>query len=454
MLEQSVIAMDTNCLLLLIEDFINGDKYIKKLQSIADKIYIPFVIQVEYYDNFEKKQKETRNKIASLDTLVSQIIEKDCSLLTRSSQDRSEIDFISLDILIDNLFAPMLENIEQIKNNNPIVDLSTLQKFKGEFLEKMRKVFKEQINVEILNESVKNEVASLIDRHKLIKYQKNDLYKEYNKLCDYMDSLLENVHLGELYHRERLNDYLDLIIKRYEHHKSPGYEDFKRKKDEIIMLGSSVVPRSYSDAIFWLDTLSYYKKSDVTDQKYLIVLSDEKKRDWVYDDNPSKVNVDMFVECFQETGLILKKRAILDFLNEALEVSKEDIDQSKILLYPYSYVLYGHEYEAKTQVEMMEKIFQSIISNINIEEYIEVPCIKLEHDDTWLTNSIFNSNFLATDIMGQRIRIGTTLNLKDKLGYICRLLEIRHQKSSSNLKFVDKELQQQWEDVCQKKNRK
>lgn len=83
---------------------------------------------------------------------------------------------------------------------------------------------------------------------------------------------------------------------------------------------------------------------------------------------------------------------------------------------------------------------------------MELPCLQLASEHSM--NSIYNSFERVYDKDKKEVLLGLNLNLKDKLVYIYRLLELRVPGSAPQLKFFDNEVQNQWTKVCKKMKKK
>ena len=101
---------------------------------------------------------------------------------------------------------------------------------------------------------------------------------------------------------------------------------------------------------------------------------------------------------------------------------------------------------------MMISIFESILKNESVNKYLELPCLQLASEHSM--NSIYNSFERVYDKDKKEVLLGLNLNLKDKLVYIYRLLELRVPGSAPQLKFFDNEVQNQWTKVCKKMKKK
>ncbi|SUN40918.1 Uncharacterised protein [Streptococcus acidominimus] len=263
---------------------------------------------------------------------------------------------------------------------------------------------------------------------------------------------LDSVQLGTAYDSDTLTRYREQIAKRYEKKVSPGFMDLESKKGQVIQLGTQTLERGYSDAVFWLDILDYINSKSFKQYKYLVIVSNETKPDWVINKEPSKLKIDLFTECHEETGLIARKMSIWELLKLTNSATKDEISESKLLAKDYNFSLYGEFYAADNQARMMEKIFEKILSRVDASMF-SIPCILSTSDSSWeeQKNSTFDRYIIISDKSSKDYAVGTSLNFLQKLRYIYDLLEQRHAGSSGQLKFSNIENQEQWEEICQKR---
>lgn len=286
MLDKSLVVIDNNCLLFPIKDYIIGDKIVDAFNSIEKRVYIPFVTQIEYLENEQH---------------IIDVRKENVSRAKRMREDIKDINIL-IDSAVKNIVNNKLfNNIEQIKKAD---DKKSLYKefsdFKINFIDEIEKTAMESL--EKLNSELIDKKNRLYDN-----FSWTHLSDDVDSIRKRMESFLDEASLGGDYDVEVLNDYIQKIGERYNERVSPGYID--DKNDKTITLGGKKVNRSFSDAIFWLDTLDFIKQNqESTDnRKYLVILSNEVKEDWVINRESSRLNIDMYSECYRETGLIAKK---------------------------------------------------------------------------------------------------------------------------------------------------
>lgn len=420
LLNDSYIIIDNNCLVFPLKDNQNGKSILDGFAKFGKSVYIPFVTQQEYLDNWKKIVQDTHKRLGDYEKAIKKI---------------KKGSFVNLRECISK---------QKEKIPNPYTDdykefNEELEKFEKDLSEKLRS------SVEDINQ-LYSEVIKSFDWKDFGKEQYGEYIKEIKKI---MENWLETVTLGDVYNANQLSMYETLIERRYEAKISPGYMD-RNKEGDFINLITHAVNRSYSDAIFWLDSLEYFTKLKTSDSKYLVILSNEKKEDWVEGEKADKLKEDMIIECYYQTGLIPRKIDIWKFMELMNTASKESIAYSKKIFGEKEYSLYGQVYSYDTQREMMEQIFTLIFPKVVGENFNHLPCITEFSEEKKLNNN-FNSKIILEDSLGKKYIIGTSFDLKQKLDYIFRLLDGRVKGSAAQLKFYDADTQKKWKKRCQRK---
>ncbi|MGT2950850.1 hypothetical protein BU202_06100 [Streptococcus cuniculi] len=434
LIEESVIIIDTNCLLYPLKDMKLGGKLIKNFNKIKDSCYIPFITQQEYINNEQITITQTASNIDKCEKTINNL--KNTKNILSSS-------------LIEKRICEQIR--EKIKNQDKEDGFKTFIGTIESFEEDLKNLLKEDIEKEVntLNDKINkklSEKSAEFEKQNKADFDKKFYIEKYSKkIVEALSRWLDDVQLGEMYTEEQIKKYESIISSRYQARVSPGFED-DGKKDKYIIMNSIPINRSYSDAIFWLDALEHIEKN-INNKKYLVVLSNEKKGDWVVNEDAKDINEDMFIECHRRTRLIAKKLDVWSFM-ELMGVPQDSVEKSK-QRYSESidYTLYGQLYSQKSQRQMMIDIFSRVLEETSGEKYVSsLPC--LQQEDEFRHNTIFDSKVVISDKKNKKFVLGLQLNRKDKLQYICKLLETRVIDSSDQLQFFDEENQNEWEDIC------
>lgn len=432
MLEHSIFIMDNNFLMFPLKDYTISSELLEAFEKIADNTYIPFVTQVEFMENEKSVINKSKGNFEKKLALRKKILEVE--------------HFISSKEVSNKIFNSIFNEIYRIKKED---DMRTFYDEINSIEKEFRSKVQERIDSSIseLNSEINKQKEEFINKKINIPNQQG--LNETTKLS--LVTWMDKAKLGYPYSEEELVNYEKIISQRFEDRMSPGYADENDKQDKVITLGNRSINRSFSDALFWLDGLNYVEKNNI-DKKYLVILSNEKKEDWVNDGKALSLNIDLFVECYSRTKMIAKKLDVWAFM-KLMNINEKKINDSKINFDTnFSFSLYSQDYEVTNQREMMVLIFKSILKKESVNEYLGLPCLQLASDSS--KNTIYNSFERLYDKDKREVLLGLTLNLKDKLAYIYRLLELRVPGSAPQLKFFDNEVQNQWTKVCKKMKKK
>ncbi|MEL0464025.1 PIN-like domain-containing protein [Streptococcus pneumoniae] len=435
MIKESIFVIDNNCLLFPLKDYVLGDKIVDSFNIIKNDVYIPYVTQIEYLENESNTINKRKEQVKKAKKIISDI-----------EESNQLLDFRIKNTINNNLF----NEIGKYKKDDAMRSMyKQISSFEKKYIDKIKN-YEEKlklINDELVEE--KNKLLKKVD-WKLSTTSVDEIKRVIEKFLD-------EVKLGLDYTDDILSRYTEAINERYKSNISPGYEDIDGKSNRTIFLGGKSVPRHYSDAIFWLDTLDYITcNPNVTkDKKYLIIISNEGKQDWVVGGNKTKINIDMYSECYRKTGLIVKKIDIWTLLEvtgvadvNSIEISRKNYETGK-----YDFRLYGQDYIGiEQQSKMMEIIFEKIISKID-GSTLNIPCVLSFEDSLEGVNTTFDKYLMVRDSLGNEFLVGTSLNFSQKLRYIFDLLDSRVEGSAPQLKFMDSSVQSEWEKICRRRKK-
>lgn len=437
--EDAFFIFDTNSILYPLKNYLTPDKVFEALNKVRVKTYIPFVSQVEYLNN-ESQVVQGTYKLEQDTNQVIKRIKRQNNLL--------KYDKIK-DLVKEKLFEFRDKKISNDYDSDNIID--DTERYWEEIETSIRPELKNLISeINNLVNKTKHEVGLNFDWENVISEEVYDSKKLKSKL----ENWLNEVELGKCYDKDVLQDYVLKIKRRYNAKISPGYMDLKGKEGKYIQFGNLIMESSYSDALFWLDSLDYLKSNNIS-SKYLVIVSSELKEDWVVDGKVSSLKDDLVRECLIETGMIPLKIDVKDLVAHLSDMTEEELRHAYEAFNEtrYAFSLYGGEIQTPfSQKEMMLSIFKSILKKESVNKYLELPCLQLASEHSM--NSIYNSFERLYDKDKREIFLGLTLSLKDKLVYIYRLLELRVPGSAPQLKFFDNEVQNQWTEVCKKMKKK
>lgn len=280
---ENLIVLDSNYLLDILQLPTSvAKKYIEAIEKVADNIYIPYMVALEF--NF-KKSKIKKEKIRSINTY------KDT---------------------LKNSVKKIQESIDKID----LVDKAEKEEFTTELLE-LTKAYSENLSV-------------LID-----KQIGEILTKEEKILYDRLISVIEN-KIGKPYTKE----WIDKIEKegetRFEEKIPPGFNDITKDEEPnpIRKYGDLKYQRKYGDLIIWKDIIEYSKEQSKKGQKVIFVTNDgksDKKKDLLYKVSDLTVgpNISLMNELQKEAHKELYILNNLRFVQLVNDLSDKEFDELK-----------------------------------------------------------------------------------------------------------------------------
>lgn len=269
---KDIYVLDTNFLLNALSSVKYAEKYIKALQTNKKKIFIPFIVWVEFIYNLDEVINSNINKFEHYKSIISKYKQE----------------------------TPNLFSIEDIKNKitsyfnikNRLKDNSIGQKIVSE---EIKEIIKNIENIENedyfkeVNNKIIKEVSKLLDNSELV-ISKMDTYSEdTKKRIQKIKGLIDNkdIYLGPEYSKDRLDSLIDEAMKRSDDKKYPGISEEDLNKTENKYWKDLVISSKYGDIFLWLEILEFLKNNqDFT--KLVLVSDDIEKEDWVLKNGETK----------------------------------------------------------------------------------------------------------------------------------------------------------------------
>jgi hypothetical protein len=241
----AIIIFDTNTILNLFRypKSVRND-FIKIIEQINTRIWIPHQVALEYHENKHSVKNEQIGKYSDVNKLIDKL-NLDLNLSLKMFKD--EIDKLKLkrrhiDINPELVIEKISDTIETTSKQ--------INKFKKFEYSNNAVVEQEKIQMEFL---------------KLEKF----LTKTFN---DKIGECPENQNILDDYYKEAQRRFSLLI--------PPGFEDMNKSKDsniKVYMHNGLIFKREYGDFILWKEII---KKSQEKNCKYLIFVTDDNKKDW------------------------------------------------------------------------------------------------------------------------------------------------------------------------------
>lgn len=285
-IENSFIIMDTNVLIDLYDLETNPIKEIlEKLEGNIDKIWLPFQVYTEYYKHRERKIKDRTNKVRSLGSTIC-----------------SEINHLT-------------GGVNSVYNDNNITQ-QQLKVIGREFLQGLS-----QLEVE-LREKLQNYINQVGDRDEFI-----------NMEIDVIRNFVEQLHTQSNTKGFTGRELLEIFEegeKRYQFSCPPGFTDKgKEKVNSKEKKTFDTYVRVFGDLIIWKEILGKVEGQE----KNLIFIENEKKKDWLTEDaqrSVPKILMDEYYEASNGGKLFIVDLLEFSFyFKDYLEMSDDTFENVK-----------------------------------------------------------------------------------------------------------------------------
>lgn len=275
-LNDSLIVVDTNYLLeTLSKPTEVAIKYLEALEKVKDRIYIPYLVALEF--NFNKSgRKKTKQQ--------------------------------SIKNFIKNIKEGLKDVDTRIEKFSLLNDPSKDQQFISKYLKITSKHSKDIL------EQIEDELKELIT-------------KEDDKIYNRLISIIEN-KIGEKYTQELINKIQDEGEDRYKNNIPPGFNDSSKGDDNTRSYNGIKYLTKFGDLIIWKDILS---KADNIEYKKVIFITNDgtssKKDDLIYKIKGMNVgpHISLLNELQMECGKELHILDHLSFLKHSISLTEEEV---------------------------------------------------------------------------------------------------------------------------------
>lgn len=221
--ENALFIFDTNILLNLYRyQDSSRDEFIKILESLDDRIWIPHHVALEF----------KRNRLTTIRSRTNLLIEAKEAIKKSQSTLVSELNKL------------------QIKKVHSPIDVDNIkEKFKS-----------------LGNELAKEIDDTISDQQKI---------NESDPLEEKIDTIFNDRVGSVAYTQEKIDILYKKAQSKYKFKISPGYLD--EKKDEVCVDNQIVYQKKYADYLIWQQILDHVKEKKL---EYIIFVTDDNKADW------------------------------------------------------------------------------------------------------------------------------------------------------------------------------
>ncbi len=257
------------------------DQFLQVLETISDKIWIPYHVGLEF----------NRNRITVI-----------------NDQNKK----------FDEIHKVLDKSENEIKNEFKKLDIDNRHS-----LIKYDKFFEEHSKLFI---SFKSELNILKTKQQQIRDK------------DEIKEKIENIFNGKIGTPPEKQEYIDKLNKegenRYINKIPPGYED--QKKEEVFAFGGIQYHGKYGDLIIWKEIIEHAKKDEI---KSIIFITDDKKEDWWQITSGQKISprIELINEIQRESDIdffyIYSPEKFLTFAKDLMEatITESTIEEVRYL---------------------------------------------------------------------------------------------------------------------------
>lgn len=342
-------VLDTNYLLDSLSSVNYSEQYFKAIMENKSKIFIPFIVWVEFNYN------------------IQEVLEKTEGLLEGSQKFLGSYDTVNLDFFESEIKTKFnnIFNRKIIENN--VVGQAISSDIKEYFSQKID-----------FDPDLKEIISSLNEKNKNIlkeweKDFRDDLDNKMQGHINIIEELLinlkeevnssdSNILIGEEYSKEKLDQKIKECESREKNNLYPGNSKEDLSKEGCKIWGDLEIPQKYGDMLLWLELIEFAKNNKEFD-KFIFVSNDTEKEDWVLK-KTKKLFPQLSIEFFTKTsGSTVEHMKSFDFVTAfSPETSHEDLKKD--------YIIQREEYcSVFEDIEVNDDSIDDLFGDIKLEDY-------------------------------------------------------------------------------------
>lgn len=438
-----LFVIDTNYFLYTYQSYSQGEVYVEALNKNKDRIYVPFMVYIEFLSNINSVTDKIKKDIKALEFYMDSIV-SDVRIFDKES---------------------VKENLKSISFNSKITNYKGLTSLLKQDIEKEINTYVEEAVAEV--EKMYKEIEIILS-DRLRKFAKKEKslpeIKTYEEKIVILNKKLNDLFesaLGTIYSPDDIKNYLIDLELRYSNEIPPGFCD--KEKDGYKTFGELIIPNNAGDLVLWKDIVNLLVNDEQKKNKYkkvVIVTEDgmsDQKSDWrIKRGNERVIHDHLKIEFYQKTNKLLDLITVDQFIDYFSGEDKPTIEFMKNEIKSFNqsnterkikFSMFNSTYTVSTQYDMMARIFVEVIERYDLiyDQLRNINCISLE-----IENTTFESYQTLKLNDGTEVLLATRLNKTDKLRYIKKIFEIANVKMN-NLVFHNDELQEIWKSLYLKK---
>jgi predicted nucleic acid-binding protein len=281
LLNDALIILDTNSILNLYRyNNENREKFFEILESVEDRLVMPYQVAYEFYENREK------------------IIQ------SKASFKKNITEFLNTQL------SKISNNIRESNSNDNYNSSVSLLKYEDPLRKELVQKF-DLFNKDII---------------KVIEDYESDISSEYiftnDKILDDVNKLY-NERISKAFSIEELEKIYVEGKDRYEKKTPPGYKDCNKPE-----------PKRYGDLVIWKEMIKISKDKN----KSVLFISDDRKEDWCYKFEGKDLGSrrELIREFYDETNKVFYSLTTSDFIKKISDLNSiveiESLERETVIL--------------------------------------------------------------------------------------------------------------------------
>lgn len=272
--ENALFVADANILLNLYKySDSTRSEFIKVMEKLRNKLWIPHQVALEFLHNrankIQEQEKEYKSHIDAVKKAKDASKNEISKISNTIKKSFRKIDIDELLVRIDKFYDEIIEEIEDVNKGNP-------------------------------------------------DFNQNDIVLE-QFLYFY------KAKIGESFTEKELEEIYKEGVTRYEQKIPPGYRDLEDKQGKTKKYGETVIKSEYGDLILWKQVINKSKEDRIP----IVFISDDTKEDWRESEKgkkgPRKELLNEFVTLTEQEFLMYTTDS---FLRDAKEFLNMDVNES------------------------------------------------------------------------------------------------------------------------------
>ncbi len=248
-----------------------SEQIIKYLEKIKDRIFLPYMVGLEYHNNRTTILSQQRAIYPKLNQKVSQLKKSIADQFL--NEQHSTVSFEDINIIVSKFEANIQSYLRSCEKSHPNY---------------------------LINDPI---------REKLVHIFKNKTGKALSK--------------------QELNELYTKAEERFSCKIPPGYKDAKNKENIVKNYGSLQIKSKYADYIIWHEIIEFGKKTNNS----TLLICDERKEDWCWEEQGYNLGPrpELTTEYKVSTGKKFHMLNLLSFFNKLKELDILNISDKAIL---------------------------------------------------------------------------------------------------------------------------